>query len=94
MARQITVAHGDTLIHVRRSTRDVDDKHPLSKPHFVVQDDRGGAARWVPEDSPEGSRLQQLHPELENLEAAPVDEEDDVDDDDDDDDDRRRGWHS
>jgi len=76
MARQITVGHGDTLIHVRRATRDVDDKHPLKQPHFVVQDDRGGAAQWVPIDSPEGSRLQQLHPELDDIEEAPIDEED------------------
>ena len=79
MSKQITVAAGDTLFHVRVSAREFDDNgKPKGAVHLVVQDDRGGAARWLDVDSADGQRFLRAHPEVRQIDLAPVHEEDEA----------------
>jgi len=66
MANQITATAEGRLLHVRRS-RNADGVQCL-----VIQDDSGGAARWVAITDAEAARLLALAPQLRALELDDV----------------------
>ena len=68
-ARFATVHEGDHQLQAHIEERKLHGDEKPATPHLVVQDLRGGAARWHhPErDEAEIRRLRSAHPEIEEL---------------------------